>query len=566
MGTFPFLQLPRELRDQIYSDYFSSPNDTYIFDFPSKKLRKSDNSPIHVALIATCQAIAEETRGLPFCINTITFNTIYADDLRAQAYHFDAILHLRTYDVSSLFVRHAPFMDHTKMQDVTSRYPRLITAIEDYNKYLTDSDHDWKALRKWEGLHYREYRASLAALRNYIGSLSADANYPYPSKPDRPRERKAVEEFLAVDINPWDIPTEKDLLGDFLELASGISIAKLSGERSEVYEAEKTKICHPDSGKYRYSAAAAAIYFLRSTTPDARARMRNIQICEDLPSVADPSSHALGLIPFCQENPALRIVRRASLWRNIFYEIEPEEPWQRRIRYIHHHATHSLGWTPVAGDLPVMDFGMPVARWMAEAGDLESMGMPAGQYTLDLDGDPFPELTTKVFRNGIHLAALRQETMAKAPLGPGDRSRWHPESHKSQDWFLCEGFPEVLRDLSSNPRSGLITCSFDPGSPLGTPEEILATHPEWHHQEWEYELHDWPGANKEWPGLQHDSDELVLLGWGEGFMEDNMLESYRKKWPNGPPDGPGGPEAPDWVEPTELLDGSEYQPNDAGGA
>uniref|UniRef100_A0A8H7MYB2 Uncharacterized protein n=1 Tax=Bionectria ochroleuca TaxID=29856 RepID=A0A8H7MYB2_BIOOC len=510
MGTFPFLQLPRELRDQIYSDYFS---------------------PIHVDLIATCQAIAEETRGLAFRINTVTFNTIYSDDLRAQAYRFDAALRVRTY--------------------------------KDHNKFLTDPDHFW--VTKWEGLRYRKYRASLEALRSYMRSLPADAIYPDPSKPNNPREREAVEEFLAVDINPWDIPTETDLLSDFLELASGISLGQLDGHY-EFHEDVKGELRYPDSGKYRYSAAAAAICFLRSTTPDTRARMRNIRICEDLPSVADPSSHALGLIPFCQENPALRIVRRASLWRNIFYELQPQYSWQRRVRYLHHYPNSEAHGIALDGRLPVMDIGRPVACWMAEAGDLSSMGMPAGQYTLDLDGDPFPELMTKVFRNGIHLAAIRQETMAKAPLGPGDRSRWHPESHKGRDWFLCDGFPEVPGDLISNPRSGLITCNFDPGSPLGTPEEILATHPEWHHQDWEYELHDWPGANKEWPGLQHDDDELVLPGWGQGFMEDNMLESYREKWPNGPPRGPGGPQPPDWVEPTELFDGSEYEPNDVGGA
>lgn len=168
MGTFPFLQLPRELRDQIYSDYFSSPNDTYIFDFPPKKLRKSDNSPIYVALIATCQAIAEETRDLAFRINTITFNTIYSDDLRPQAYRFDAALRVRTYSVSHLFRRHARFMNHTKMQDVTSRYPRLITAIEDYNKFLTDPDHFW--VHKWEGVS--------TVTRNISSSLPPSSQIP----------------------------------------------------------------------------------------------------------------------------------------------------------------------------------------------------------------------------------------------------------------------------------------------------------------------------------------------------------------------------------------------------
>lgn len=153
--------------------------------------------------------------------------------------------------------------------------------------------------------------------------LPADAIYPDPSKPNSHCEREAVEEFLAVDINPWDIPTETDLLRDFLELASGINLGQLHGQY-EHYEDVKGGLCYPDSGKYRYSATAAAICFLRSTTPDTRTRMRNIRICEDLPSVADPSSHALGLIPFCQENPALRIVRRAGLWSNIFYEIDLE--------------------------------------------------------------------------------------------------------------------------------------------------------------------------------------------------------------------------------------------------
>lgn len=52
--------------------------------------------------------------------------------------------------------------------------------------------------------------------------------------------------------------------------------------------------------------------------PSCRQQMRRLVFHEDHQSVAYPECHAKGLIPFCRENPALRVERQASLWRDIF--------------------------------------------------------------------------------------------------------------------------------------------------------------------------------------------------------------------------------------------------------
>jgi len=69
-----FLQLPRELRDIIYKQYFAVKNG-YLYDTKLKKLTQANNSPISLSLSCTCRQVACEVRGLAFRVNTITFST-----------------------------------------------------------------------------------------------------------------------------------------------------------------------------------------------------------------------------------------------------------------------------------------------------------------------------------------------------------------------------------------------------------------------------------------------------------------------------------------------------------
>lgn len=54
--------------------------------------------------------------------------------------------------------------------------------------------------------------------------------------------------------------------------------------------------------------------------PAQRCHIRHIVLREDYKSVSRPESHVRGFVPFCKENPKLRIERRIGLWTNLFPE------------------------------------------------------------------------------------------------------------------------------------------------------------------------------------------------------------------------------------------------------
>ncbi|KAH7311424.1 hypothetical protein B0I35DRAFT_481386 [Stachybotrys elegans] len=70
------LNLPREVRDQIYAYYFILENG-YRFNFTTKKLEANpidgNRVPIDQSLRLTCKQIADETRGCALSLNFISF-------------------------------------------------------------------------------------------------------------------------------------------------------------------------------------------------------------------------------------------------------------------------------------------------------------------------------------------------------------------------------------------------------------------------------------------------------------------------------------------------------------
>jgi hypothetical protein len=69
-----FLQLPRELRDEIYAHYLREETG-YVHVAQTNKLQRADGRPIELALTYTCRLVAEEMRGLPLKVNAITFKS-----------------------------------------------------------------------------------------------------------------------------------------------------------------------------------------------------------------------------------------------------------------------------------------------------------------------------------------------------------------------------------------------------------------------------------------------------------------------------------------------------------
>lgn len=154
-------------------------------------------------------------------------------------------------------------------------------------------------------------------------------------------------------------------------------------------------------GKYRLSAAAVAIHCLRSVlSPTARRQVCRIVLNEDRDAVGFASCHARGLIPFCADNPLLRIERRVSVWRNLFcWTWHDGGDWHDRVD-----VPLDSRW----GRLQPREVTEPVADWMVEAAALEQLGMPQGSFTLVLDGDPIPLRTSQVFHHVVQWDAANQ--------------------------------------------------------------------------------------------------------------------------------------------------------------
>jgi hypothetical protein len=69
----PLLELPRELRDCIYSHYFVAENGL-VFDYDTTRQSAFCNKPLDLNLQLTCRLLANETRGLAFKLNTLHFS------------------------------------------------------------------------------------------------------------------------------------------------------------------------------------------------------------------------------------------------------------------------------------------------------------------------------------------------------------------------------------------------------------------------------------------------------------------------------------------------------------
>ncbi|KAK4166286.1 hypothetical protein QBC43DRAFT_350567, partial [Cladorrhinum sp. PSN259] len=88
VSHFPFLRLPREMRDAIYKEYLLL-DDDYVLNFESGKLRTSDNQPIHLNSIYTYRLVANEMIGLPLRTNTIAFRTAYSETICSSLCRFE---------------------------------------------------------------------------------------------------------------------------------------------------------------------------------------------------------------------------------------------------------------------------------------------------------------------------------------------------------------------------------------------------------------------------------------------------------------------------------------------
>lgn len=191
---------------------------------------------------------------------------------------------------------------------------------------------------------------------------------------------KEVTSILRATLHltspqPWCIPLES-------ELAPIWALTRTQHDRALGRNYVDPKFI--DRIKLRFSAASVAIHFLKTAQETTRSAIKDIVLHEDRPSVADPESHMLELIPFCLQNSKLHIQRRVNIWRNVCgIQLGGMEAYE---------FVSLLEGLFVDQELASLydeyyKWMDTMAAWLNEASYLPAKGMAAGSFSLIFEGD-----------------------------------------------------------------------------------------------------------------------------------------------------------------------------------
>ncbi|KAI4652689.1 uncharacterized protein J4E79_008996 [Alternaria viburni] len=434
-------RLPRELRDLIYYHYlYNEAGLTY--NFYTNKLH------VNLSLMYTCRAAALELRGLALRLNKVVFCTTYPNATRATSgiFHkaFDK-LHVLKFDLLNLQAPH--LMTEAIKKEVSLKYPQFSPVLATLGTGYCRSTLGEPASTFRDFVHFT---LNLLYDRKYNPTLGGK------------RSERRRRSLRKINPEPWSTPNEGRLPrgqeGEF-----GYSTRCYRRDLAVTLDRELQQLADvtvtPDRVervKYCLSAAACAIRFLRSLRAETREHVRNVELIENRESIAFPECHGRGFIPFCREQPKLRVHRRVSLWRNVF-------PVTTGLSY-------SIGGQRLKDDRLVSSYvSSAVAKWMAEASALPSLGMPEGSFKLTLECDSAPEETTEVF-NVVQRDAAWQTALdlsyARHLLPQPD---WRIRRLRSA--YLYEAFPKLLEQVTNGDHP-FIHCDFHPGT-VCDPEDII---------------------------------------------------------------------------------------------
>ncbi|KAK4457308.1 hypothetical protein QBC42DRAFT_279417 [Cladorrhinum samala] len=504
---FPFLRLPREMRDKIYKDYLFL-DDGYVFDFESNKLRTSDSQPVDLNLMYTCRLVAAEMSGLPLRINTVTFRTAYSEAIRTTLCRFEYLLRRLHQENQEMICRTAGSMSPEMRQKISIQYPEVFPLFDrDLMDRLAGGEHpEEDAISSSAYLlplleapsESRETTKQVALLvatdpelKRCILPPADDPGYrgspmfrpswifdAYSQHASSPSRSVRADTLVALQASPWTIWKENELDRLMISFNEPKPYAPSVAALSLDEEAQFYKDWWDTWGagaKARASAASVAIRFLQSA-PGVRKHLRRVVLDEDHEAAALPECHAKGLIPFCKENKHLRIERRVSLWNNIFLRGYADDGWAttndiRRDASQRYTDSSAFGQ---AGGLPAILVSENVAVWLAEASVLCGAGMPRDVFTLTLDGQPIPEQSAQIFREVVQRDAAWQIATEKRFFAKArniaDRFQTLQELNRyghSPDCYIGKNFPSLLADLTNDVPSSSqgvrLQANFDVG-------------------------------------------------------------------------------------------------------
>ena len=462
---FSFLNLPRELRNIIYN-YYVQEESGYHYDYDSGKLRASDQ-PINLALMYTCTTIAAEMHGLALKANMITFTTVYSESEHIKAGRFDQLLEMiESSKHSALCSTNNDDLRNFKTPEIVAmlaqKFPNLQLILDGWDE---ENYYRWEFTTYSTELSYEARSVGREFVDEGIKLLSQDpdfveavASLEGTELPDFVRSPL----FLRPTPEPWVIPSDNEIL----EINKTLPGRPIRRGRSEHVPKDFWRRI-----KWRYSAAAASIRFLKSISASTRLQIRKILVNEDHPSVANSECHARGLIGFCLENPQLRVERRIHLWRTVLlggvdeltlYDalICPElyDPREGDVNVM-----ASVGHVPSLLPRDRGSFG----AWVAEAAALRAAGMPTKSFSLVFDGDPIPDRSAEIF----DLFKIEVEWQAAFCQWHSEKSIVPDDSTKSWTHFYSFNvLPEVMNAIVK--KESFIRCNF-PVSDVWNVQDVL---------------------------------------------------------------------------------------------
>ncbi|KAK1716100.1 uncharacterized protein BDZ83DRAFT_635122 [Colletotrichum acutatum] len=475
-----FFHLPRELRDMIYRLYVVS-DGGYVLNPESNRLRNAMGRPIDLALTYTCKRVADEMRGLALEANTITVSTFYSPHERHRARDFDVVMTMLHDSLQSALNRAELFLWDDICAEISGTFPQF-TPVLDMIKH--DTWHSTQGRSSKQGPWGEPPSVYRDFVRFALQTIS-DLDYRHRFNDEFAKafcNTDDIRPLLDLDPAPWMIPTQYDLRQMVDMLGGKSSLRSFGFVRGWMGSESATR-----RAMYRYSAAAVGIRFLKSNTLATRAHLRDIVLIEDQESVSNPACHAMGLIPFCQENPAMRIERRVSLWHNAFF--------------YHSSMSGATGWrTKEYRQVEANEMSFAVARWVIETLPLIPAGMPANSFTLVLDGEGDPQCT-EIFQTVVLRDAAWQQAMDECfqsgdlppePYGMRRNSQRNyvgaifPAFNES---YLFDKFPQAMQEIVEG--TSMVRCTFDPGEIVDVQRlKSIAKRESWSLDHWRVKWYD----------------------------------------------------------------------------
>ncbi|CAH0057569.1 unnamed protein product [Clonostachys solani] len=479
-----FHHLPPEIRVQVYKEYFTQEGG-YHYNHDTGRLTLADGDPIDLALISTSRLIAQETRHLPLSLNTVNFSTGCPERLKLASWCIYYLMKDSARHSRWAFEHFGLLLTPEVYQTVAQRYPgftRIMdqmiarpTVRNEFNfLYVSHSGGVPSVVRDASRLLLR------TVLRVHGHSRVADLiyeswEYQCPSHRTRLPDPFKV---LFLDHEEWAMPS-KSLAKKLARKLADIS--KFRGHPPDIDFLRRPgdlRSYHRHL-KFRYSAAAAAINFLKQMPRNMRLRLRKVRLLEDQPSLHGASGHGRGLIPFCVENPSLKVERKVSLFGNLLQ--------------VH----QGLPGTIRASGVPGV-----ISTWLVEAWGLPSAGMPPGSFSLVIDGEPDPDRASEIFQAFMQRPAALQTAFDEASARGyfGKTLSFLKRVH--HPCYLLEDFPRAM-DLLNNKDDPLITSNFHPGDPWDIEQTVLDRQ-HWDYVTWGCQWYSFPDI-----GYDHNDDPII---------------------------------------------------------